>query len=670
MRNEVSAAIETFQVILVDPAHVAGDTGDGVIVMQYQTVNQVDTLEGYSTVGIQCKSLETAVQYSYWNSYPGGAAPLQAGRAIAFRTVLPQATGEIVGNVTNASAGGSPIDGAVVSVLGAGRQALSANGLYERDVPIGTWNVAVSHPSFAPDTTYGVVVTEGGTSVADFALVDIAGPAFSGTVVPASTDDTTGPYVVTTTATDFSGIADLRFHYTSSTAGGPFELPLTPTGQPGQYLAAIPGQANGSRVQFWLEGSDAAGNASLEPAGGPFAPHAFVVAQLSDLAVDDLESAAGWTGGVAGDTATSGIWEHADPNGVYNASVLVQPEDDHSPSGVMCWVTGNDPPGSSQGTEDVDGGATTLLSPVYDVAGLEGLELRYWRWYTNDTGLSPGLDHWVVQGSFDGGSWFTLENTNASLRAWTEMSFQLGAFAPDLGSQLQLRFVASDVSPGSLVEAAVDDLTLRGYAVPGEAAAPTVALGYPNGGEALAGGAQTTVTWSHHDDIGVVQARLWLSTDSGGTWSPLAEGAFNQSWDWTVPAGAGPNCRLRVQVLDAAGNLAEAVSAADFAVGGASAVDDRPLPQAPALAQNAPNPFNPRTKISFVLPVAGEARLAVYDVDGRLVRTLAGGWLEAGERTVTWDGDADRGGRVASGLYFCRLRVGDRTLVRKMTLLK
>jgi len=99
-------------------------------------------------------------------------------------------------------------------------------------------------------------------------------------------------------------------------------------------------------------------------------------------------------------------------------------------------------------------------------------------------------------------------------------------------------------------------------------------------------------------------------------------------------------------------------------------VDDRPLPGAPVLAQNAPNPFNPRTKISFVLPVAGEATLGIYDVDGRLVRTLAGGWLEAGERTVTWDGDDDRGGRVASGLYFCRLRVGERTLVRKMTLLK
>lgn len=670
MRNEVGNAIETFQAILLDPAHEAGDTGDGVIIMQYQTVNQVDSLEGYSTVGIQCKSQESAVQYSYWNSYPGGAAPLQAGRAIAFRTVLAQATGEVAGSVSNASAGGTPVDGAVISVIGTGRQAISAGGLFERAVPVGTWNVAVSHPSFAPDTTYGVVVVEGVASTVDFALVDIAGPVFSATAVPASTDDTTGPYVVTTTATDFSGVADLRFHYTSSTAGGPFELPLTATGQPGQYQAAIPGQASGTRVQFWLEGTDPVGNASYEPAGGPFAPHAFVVAELSDIAVDDLESAAGWTGGVGGDTATSGTWVHVDPNGVTEGSILVQTEDDHTASGTMCWITGNDPVGSNQGTADVDGGTTTLLSPVYDVAGVAGLDLRYWRWYTNDTGNSPGLDYWVVQGSFDGGSWFTLENTNASLRAWTEQVFQLDTYAPALGNQLQLRFIASDLGAGSLVEAAVDDLTLRGYTVPADVAAPTVTLGYPNGGQVLAAGAQATVAWTHDDDIGVVQARVWLSTDSGGSWSLLAQGPFNQAWDWTVPAGAGPNCRLRVQVLDAAGNLAEAVSAADFAVGGASAVGDGQLPHAPVLAQNAPNPFNPRTKISFVLPAAGEARLCVYDVNGRLIRTLASGWMEAGERTVTWDGDDDRGGRVASGLYFCRLSAGDRTVVQKMTLLK
>ena len=78
---------------------------------------------------------------------------------------------------------------------------------------------------------------------------------------------------------------------------------------------------------------------------------------------------------------------------------------------------------------------------------------------------------------------------------------------------------------------------------------------------------------------------------------------------------------------------------------GASPVDGGLPTRTLTLTQNAPNPFNPRTKISFVLPAAGDATLCVYDVDGRLVRTLMSGHQEAGERTVTWDGDDDRGGR-------------------------
>jgi hypothetical protein len=668
MRNEEGAAIETFQAVLYDPAHQAGD---GLILMQYQTVNQVDWLEGYSTVGIQCISQDTALQYSYWNAYAGGAAPLAAGRAIMFRTYAPQAMGEIAGNVTNASAGGAPITGATVSVLGSGRTAVTSGGLFERSVPVGTWNVAVSHPSCLPDTVYGVIVSEGVTTPVDFELTDVAAPLFAGTTVPAPSGSTGQPYLVETTVTDLSGIADLNFYYTSSSSGGPFELPLTPTGTADQYRAEIPEQATGTRVQFWMEGTDIIGHGASEPSGGPFAPHSFVVASVTELTAD-MESDGGWTVGAAGDNASTGIWVRVDPNGIVDGSWgQVVPEDDHTAAGTMCWITGQDPVGSSQGAVDVDGGATTLTSPAYSVAGFSGLEARYWRWYTNDTGFGAGQDSWVVQASFDGGTWINLENTMASQRSWTEKVFQLESLAPALGSQLQIRFVASDVGTGSMVEAGIDDFMLRGYGpVPGESAAPTVSMGFPVGGESLPAGAPVTVAWSHDDDIGVVQARVWLSTDSGGSWALLAQGAFNQSWSWTVPAGAGTHCRVRVQVLDSAGNLTQTESAADFAVGGASPVDGGLPTRTLTLTQNAPNPFNPRTKISFVLPAAGEATLCVYDVDGRLVRTLLSGHQEAGERTVTWDGDDDRGGRVASGLYFCLLRSGDHSLVRKMTLLK
>jgi len=89
-----------------------------------------------------------------------------------------------------------------------------------------------------------------------------------------------------------------------------------------------------------------------------------------------------------------------------------------------------------------------------------------------------------------------------------------------------------------------------------------------------------------------------------------------------------------------------------------------------SLGQNVPNPFNPSTSISFVVPVASPAVLAVFDVTGALVRGLVDEVIPVGRRTVLWDGTNDSGERVSSGTYFYRLTVGKRSITRKMLLLK
>jgi hypothetical protein len=100
-------------------------------------------------------------------------------------------------------------------------------------------------------------------------------------------------------------------------------------------------------------------------------------------------------------------------------------------------------------------------------------------------------------------------------------------------------------------------------------------------------------------------------------------------------------------------------------------VDDQPaVPQSFALMQNYPNPFNPITQIRFVLPSSGKARLAIYDILGRRVRTLVDGPRPAGEQQVTWDGRDDAGASVASGIYFYRLDANGLTQARKLTLLR
>jgi hypothetical protein len=89
------------------------------------------------------------------------------------------------------------------------------------------------------------------------------------------------------------------------------------------------------------------------------------------------------------------------------------------------------------------------------------------------------------------------------------------------------------------------------------------------------------------------------------------------------------------------------------------------------LRQNEPNPFNPTTRIAFVVPQAGRYRLAVYDALGRRVRVLWNGDLPAGPGAVLWDGRTESGVRAGSGIYLYALEdpSGARTS-RKMVLLK
>lgn len=94
------------------------------------------------------------------------------------------------------------------------------------------------------------------------------------------------------------------------------------------------------------------------------------------------------------------------------------------------------------------------------------------------------------------------------------------------------------------------------------------------------------------------------------------------------------------------------------------------LPEVYALEQNFPNPFNPRTTISFALPEAGKISLNIYNVQGQLVRTLVSGSYEAGIYNLQWDATNDYGVRVGSGIYFYRIQAENYVETRKMTLLR
>jgi len=96
-----------------------------------------------------------------------------------------------------------------------------------------------------------------------------------------------------------------------------------------------------------------------------------------------------------------------------------------------------------------------------------------------------------------------------------------------------------------------------------------------------------------------------------------------------------------------------------------AATDNAELPKEFSLGQNFPNPFNPRTVLSYELRAASCVSLRVYDTAGRLVATLVNGWRDAGSHQVTFDGS-----HLTSGIYFYRLQAGEYVGVKKLILLK
>ena len=108
---------------------------------------------------------------------------------------------------------------------------------------------------------------------------------------------------------------------------------------------------------------------------------------------------------------------------------------------------------------------------------------------------------------------------------------------------------------------------------------------------------------------------------------------------------------------------------ADFALPG-SAVGDA-TPSRPTLEAAFPNPFNPRTTIAFEVLGQTATSLRVFDLQGRLVRTLLSDQtFPRGRHEAIWNGRDDTGRRVASGTYFYRLEAGDYSETKRVALVK
>jgi hypothetical protein len=169
----------------------------------------------------------------------------------------------------------------------------------------------------------------------------------------------------------------------------------------------------------------------------------------------------------------------------------------------------------------------------------------------------------------------------------------------------------------------------------------------------------------HRDMLGSGWMEL-LESDAS-TWVPSADTSWHFALDWQDDS-------IFYHVKTVYGSLESGWS--ELVVYTASEIptdvldQGEGLPTQMALYQNYPNPFNPKTRIAFDLPRAGSVCLRVYNIKGRVVRTLIDGTMAAGRHEMAWDGTAGDGSEVSSGVYLYRIQTEFETYSRKMTLIR
>ncbi len=313
----------------------------------------------------------------------------------------------------------------------------------------------------------------------------------------------------------------------------------------------------------------------------------------------------------------------------------------------------------------------------------------------------------------ENGGWgniFGEESATATVRLY---------FAPELSADLHIPFVIKGDEYGNEPHQVTGKLDLHG---PWEYSVEVMS---PNGGEIWVPGEQRQLLWACTGPISHVD--LDLSRNGGGSWESLAAAVPNNGLhEWQVTGPLSAQVCLRVSDCDGNGSdesdgdffihqpvdwlslpvsqgsaapgevdtLLVQVDAGDLdpAQGYHALIEIRSnavespvtvpvflnmMPTAADASPGAspgltghPNPFNPRTTLSFDLESAGLLRLEVFDLQGRLLRVLAEGKLSAGSHQRRWDGRDAAGRPLPSGVYFARLQGERDTLVIKLLLLK
>jgi len=222
-------------------------------------------------------------------------------------------------------------------------------------------------------------------------------------------------------------------------------LPLTQNES--NLEVTLPPVTCGTIPEYYFSLNGSVTGTFYDPLSAPTETYSFRVGTLTPVFSDNFETDTGWI--VENDLSlTGGAWERGIPIGGGDRG---DPPGDYDGSG-NCYLTQN-----VDGDSDVDDGTTWLISPLLDVTPATDVKISYAIWYTNDYGSAPYSDVFHVHVSNNGGATWELVQTIGpeSASGWKVYSFWINDYVSPT-SQVKVRFEASDLGDGSVVEAGVD----------------------------------------------------------------------------------------------------------------------------------------------------------------------------------------------------------------------
>lgn len=627
--NPVPGGLNTFQVILYDPQHYPTYTRDGNIVFQYLTVNNdaaVDPAEfdtPYATVGIVNLNGTDGMEYTYWNEYPAGAAPLADGRAIKFSTVLFPVVGFVEGEVTDAETGMS-IAGAEIRGEAGSFARTDNNGRYRMEnVLVDT---ALSFTAWAPgyndSTLSGYDLLEDSTLTIDFSLlhpdfeiseeeIDIALQPDAETTIEIQLSNTgTGPL-------DFRSFFDYEEGEDDELWNRMLNFDATePTGD--WRIRGV----NFFAGRLWVTGSNNGGN-----------PNKFYIFNSAGNLVSTIDQPG---------NSNYGFW-----------GTTVDPARELLYGGEQNLILGVDDQGTPR---------DTVQGPMNSNRALAFQKERSVFWVAN------GVENPI----------FEIDSIGNILNTYDhELDIKgLGYFSDDPDGYPLYIVSADKTHPALQVPEA---LVSKFDPVSGDMRVVAVLEGEFQ--ERVAG-MEVINTFDHQKWVmaAIIDSRDGQRVsvyDMGPNtrWVSYAPrfGHLNAGEETTINFNinadgllSGEEFSILVRYIHNAAGL-ETVIPIGLTVDSTASVPagDDGLPLEFKLSQNYPNPFNPSTVIPFSLPSASWAKLAVFDITGREVMMLINDRLPAGNHNVEFDA-----GKLPSGIYLIRLEAAQRTAFRKLALVR